>query len=79
MIQQRYKAFDKSTSWTSIDPWIIDDIYNQADFKKYFNKYGQAPVEGIFPTVTVRQIMWALRMKPIKRQQWETVMDKSPF
>ena len=32
---------------------------------------------GEYPTVTVRQIMWALRMKPIKRERWETVFDRS--
>jgi len=24
----------------------------------------------------VRQIMWALKMKPIKRERWETVFDR---
>ena len=28
-------------------------------------------------TVTVRQIMWALRMKPLKKERWETVFDRS--
>lgn len=28
------------------------------------------------PTVTIRQIMWALKMKPIKRERWETVFDR---
>ena len=27
-------------------------------------------------TVTIRQIMWALKMKPIKRERWETVFDR---
>jgi len=28
------------------------------------------------PTVTVRQIMWALKMKPIKKEKWETCFDR---
>lgn len=28
------------------------------------------------PTVTIRQIMWALKMKPIQRQRWETCFDR---
>ena len=32
--------------------------------------------DELYPTVTLRQIMWALRMKPIKKQPWETVFDR---
>ena len=32
--------------------------------------------DGLYPTVTIRQIMWALKMKPIKRERWETVFDR---
>ena len=31
---------------------------------------------GLFPTVTVRQLMWALKMKPIAKECWETVFDR---
>ena len=30
----------------------------------------------LYPTMTVRQVMWALKMKPIKRERWETVFDR---
>lgn len=26
VIQQRYNESDKSTYWTEIDPWIVDDL-----------------------------------------------------
>lgn len=29
-----------------------------------------------YGTVTVRQIMWALKMKPIQKERWETVFDR---
>ena len=32
--------------------------------------------DGLYPTVTIRQIMWALKMKPIQRQRWETCFDR---
>ena len=32
--------------------------------------------ENLYPTVTIRQIMWALKMKPIQRQRWETCFDR---
>lgn len=27
-------------------------------------------------TVTIRQIMWALKLKPIKRERWKTCFDR---
>nr|DAP49012.1 MAG TPA: hypothetical protein [Caudoviricetes sp.] len=33
-------------------------------------------LQGLYPTVTVRQIMWALKMKPIQKERWETVFDR---
>lgn len=32
-----------------------------------------------YPTVTIRQIMWALKMKPLPKQPWETVFDHTPI
>ena len=34
------------------------------------------PLDDIYPTVTVRQLMWALKMKPIRRERWETCFDR---
>ena len=31
---------------------------------------------GLYPTVTIRQIMWALKIKPLKRERWETCFDR---
>lgn len=31
---------------------------------------------GLYPTVNVRQLMWALRMKPMRKERWETVFDR---
>ena len=33
----------------------------------------------LYPTLTVRQVMWALKMKPLKRERWETVFDRNPI
>ena len=80
VIQQRYNSANKSTYWTEIDPWLVDELYLHEKFMLYFKqKAGQKNENGLYPTVTVRQIMWALRIKPIPRQPWETVFDKSPF
>lgn len=79
VIQQRYNSADKSTRWTEIDPWLVDELYLQNGFKEYFEKKADKAHNDIYPTVTIRQIMWALRMKPIKRLPWETVFDKCPI
>lgn len=80
VIQQRFDPKTKSTSWTEIDPWLVDDIYLNDRFMEFFNKYADKVNEqGLYPTVNVRQIMWFLRMKPIVRKVWETVFDRSPI
>lgn len=80
VIQQRYNKETKCTYWTEIDPCLIDALYLNEGFLDYFNKKaGKINDKKLYPTVTVRQIMWALRLKPLPRYPWETVFDKSPF
>lgn len=75
VIQQRYQR--KRTYWTEIDEWLIDDIYLHQGFQEYFEKHSGLPNNDIYPTVTVRQVMWALKMKPILKERWETVFDRT--
>lgn len=76
VIQQRHNSDEKTTYWSEIDPWIADDIYLNIGFKTFFDKRSGKCINSLYPTVTVRQIMWALRMKPIKKERWETVFDR---
>lgn len=77
IIQQRYNPNNKSTYWTEIDPWLNDDLYLHPGFKEFFDKYSrEADEDGLYPTITVRQLMWALKIKPIPRERWETYFDK---
>lgn len=76
VIQQRFDAETKSTKWGEIDSWVTDDLYLHPGFKKYFDVRSGKCADGLYPTVTVRQIMWALKMKPIPRERWETVFDR---
>lgn len=76
VIQQRFDVDTKSTWWSEIDPWLTDDLYLHPKFKEYFDKCAGTCRDGLYPTVTIRQIMWALKMKPIKRERWETVFDR---
>lgn len=76
VIQQRFDEKTKSTWWSEVDPWITDALYLYPGFREYFDARSGTCTYGLYPTVTVRQIMWALKMKPIKRERWETVFDR---
>ena len=80
VIQQRFNKETKSTYWTEIDRCLVDDLYLNEHFLEYFDKKaGSKDKNGLYPTVTVRQLMWGMRLKPLPRNVWETVFDKSPI
>lgn len=74
VIQQRCE--DKRTWWSEIDPWLTDTLYLHPKFKEFFDKRSGKCQNGLYPTVTIRQLMWALKMKPIPRERWETCFDR---
>ena len=76
VIQQRYDPETKTTKWGEIDPWLTDDLYLHPKFKEYFNERCDELRDGLYPTVTIRQIMWSFKMKPIPKERWETVFDR---
>lgn len=76
VIQQRFDPDNKKSWWGEIDPWLTDDLYLHPKFKEFFDARSGMCMDGLYPTVTVRQIMWALKMKPIRRERWETVFDR---
>lgn len=76
VIQQRYNKQSKTTYWGEIDPWLTDTLYLHPNFKEFFDKRSRECTDGIYPTVTIRQIMWALKLKPIPKERWETCFDR---
>ena len=76
VIQQYCES--KKTYWDAIDPALVDQLYLQKGFLDYFHTYAGTSRDGLYPTVTIRQIMWALRMKPLPREPWETYFDRKP-
>ena len=76
VIQQRYDEATKRTWWSEIDPWLTDALYLHPNFKEYFDKRAGECVDGLYPTVTIRQIMWALKLKPVPKERWETCFDR---
>ena len=76
VIQQRFEPESKTSWWGELDPWLTDDIYLHPKFKSYFDSRAGKCTDGLYPTVTVRQIMWAFKMKPLPRERWETCFDR---
>ena len=76
IIQQRFDEETKTTWWGEIDPWLTDALYLHPKFKDHFDARSGSCEDGLYPTVTIRQMMWALKMKPLKRERWETCFDR---
>lgn len=76
IIQQRFDPISKHTWWSEIDPWLTDALYLHPKFKEFFDERAGECTDGLYPTATVRQIMWALKLKPIPRERWETCFDR---
>lgn len=76
VIQQRFNEAVKVTWWGEIDPWLTDSLYLHPKFKEYFDERAGECTDGLYPTVTIRQIMWALKLKPIPKERWETCFDR---
>lgn len=76
VIQQRYNPINKITYWTELDPWLPDALYLNIGFKDFFDKRAGKCTDGLYPTVSARQIMWALKIKPLAKERWETCFDR---
>lgn len=76
VVQQRVDVATKTTWWGELVPWLTEAIYLHAGFYTYFEKRAKPVSGGLFPTTTVHQLMWALKMKPLPKERWETVFDR---
>ena len=76
VIQQRYNTITKSIYWSTIDPWLDDELYLHEKFESFFNECSGKCKDGLYPTVSIRQIMWGLKIKPLPRERWETSFDR---
>ena len=72
VIQQRFNAKLKYTWWGRIDKRINIDISNREGLDEYLNDMAAYPKDGLYPYVEVRKMMWALRLSPLMKREWET-------
>ena len=72
IVQEHYNNKTKARWWGTVDPWLAGDIYMSDGFEDYFDRNAkERDSNGLYPVMTVRKVMWALRMKPLKKEQWE--------
>ena len=57
VIQQRYDPDTKKTWWGEIDEWLTNSIYLHLKFRVLFEARADTCKDGLYPTVTLRQIM----------------------
>ena len=76
VIQQRFDPVSKKTWWGELDPWLTDDLYLHKGFMYFFNDRSGKSEDGLYPTVTIRPIMWAIKMKPLPKNRWKTRFDR---
>lgn len=77
VIQQRFNEKLKLSWWGPIDPWLSNDIYEAKGFAEYFLKNAREAENGNYPIVEVRKLMYALHMKPMVKELWETSLNAS--
>lgn len=72
VIQERFDPLKKTRQFGAVEPWIAGDIFLNPRFEMYFIDHAKEPDEnGLYPTIELRKIMWALRMKPLKKEPWK--------
>lgn len=73
IVQEHYNKKTKARLWGPVVPWLSYDIYTNINFEKFFDKNAtEADENGLFPIFPIRKVMWALRMKPLQREAWES-------
>lgn len=72
IVQEHYNKKTKARWWGPVVPWLSYDIYTNSNFASFFEKTAsECDENGLFPVISVRKVMWALRMKPLRKELWE--------
>ena len=65
--QKKFDSERKECSWEAVDSWVANDIYTSPNFTSFFLKNA---TQSDYPIFELRKVMWALRMKPLKKEEW---------
>ena len=76
VVRPIFDEVEKTITFTALEDSLANDICNQPDFDEYFAEHADyQDADGCYPTIGVRKIMWALRMKPLKKEEWEQFLQ----
>ena len=73
VVQRRFNPELKCVWLGPLDPQLAADIYAAEGFQNYFDKNSREENSEKYPLTEVRSVMWALRMKPLKKEDWEEI------
>ena len=68
VVQKKFDAERKLCYWSYLDPAIANDIYLSPNFLNFFTSNA---TDRNFPIFQLRKLMWELRMKPLRKEEWE--------
>lgn len=71
VIKRVFNTITKKVYWDALEPNLATDIYLNEGFCSFFRAHAKSSEDGIYPIFEVRKLMWELRMKPLKREEWE--------
>lgn len=72
VVQQFYIKDFKYTYWGPLDSNLLIFIFHSPNFEDWWNTEAKTPEFGEYPIFEARKVMWALGMKPLKKELWET-------
>lgn len=71
VVMEHYDPKTKHRWWGPIPKALATDIYLNPNFYDYFFEHSDICRKELYPIVKVRSIMYALKMKPLKKEIWE--------
>lgn len=72
VIQQRYDPRFKCTWWGPIDKDHAFYILHSPYFDEWWEDSARVASNGLYHVMEIRKVMWALHMKPLPKEPWET-------
>lgn len=73
VIKKTFYPAIKKVGYDGVNKNLATDIYLNENFKKFFEANAKPKKDGLYPVFELRKLMWALRMKPLKREEWEKI------
>ena len=72
IVQLRFNSRLKHFWYGPIETYLAEAIFSREGFFDLMSEKGAEPKDGLYPTMNVRKIMWALKMKPLRKEPWES-------